>query len=430
MQKYQAAGNEKKREGCTMNFIFISPAFPANYENFCLELKKNGVNVLGIGDTPYDGLTDTLKYALTEYYKVESMENYDEMYRAVAFFCFKYGRIDWLESNNEYWLEQDAALRTDFNITSGFHTEDMAHVKYKSEMKACYKEAGVTTARYHLVEIPKDAEDISEAAAFEEKELAAAKAFIGEVGYPVIAKPDNGVGASDTWKLKNEEDVLTFFKKREWKTYIMEEFVPGEICSYDAIIDSHGVPIFETGNVTPVSIMDMVNSKDNVYFYIEKKLPKDMRETGRACVKSFGVRSRFVHFEFFRLTEDHVYLGKKGKVIGLEVNMRPCGGPAPDMMNYANSVNTYKLWADMIVFDERTIPESDDKAYCIYVGRRKGKTYQYSYAEVMERFGEYILGHQELPEVIAEGMGDFMYLARFKTMREVNAFVKYMVKSA
>ena len=38
----------------------------------------------------------------------------------MAFFAFKYGRIDWLESNNEYWLEKDARLRTDFNIKSGF----------------------------------------------------------------------------------------------------------------------------------------------------------------------------------------------------------------------------------------------------------------------------------------------------------------------
>ena len=66
-----------------------------------------------------------LKESLDEYYKVGSLENYDEVYRAVAFFAFKYGKIDWLESNNEYWLEQDARLRTDFNITTGFHLEDI-----------------------------------------------------------------------------------------------------------------------------------------------------------------------------------------------------------------------------------------------------------------------------------------------------------------
>ena len=36
------------------NFIFISPNFPTNYWQFCRELKNNGMNVLGIGDQPYD----------------------------------------------------------------------------------------------------------------------------------------------------------------------------------------------------------------------------------------------------------------------------------------------------------------------------------------------------------------------------------------
>ena len=134
------------------NFIFISPNFPTNYWQFCRELKNNGMNVLGIGDQPYDELKPELKDSLNEYYKVGSLENYDEVYRAVAFFIFKYGRIDWLESNNEYWLERDAALRTDFHITSGFQTEDMPRIKYKSKMKEYYQKAGIATARYHMVD--------------------------------------------------------------------------------------------------------------------------------------------------------------------------------------------------------------------------------------------------------------------------------------
>ena len=132
------------------NFIFISPNFPTNYWQFCRELKNNGLNVLGIGDQPYEELKPELKASLNEYYKVNSLENYDEVYRAVAFFTFKYGRIDWLESNNEYWLERDAALRTDFHITSGFQTSDMPRIKYKSKMKEYYQKAGIATARYHI----------------------------------------------------------------------------------------------------------------------------------------------------------------------------------------------------------------------------------------------------------------------------------------
>ena len=61
-----------------MNFIFISPNFPHTYWNFCDRLKRNGVNVLGIGDAPYDSLEEPLKAALTEYYKVGNYPSKDE----------------------------------------------------------------------------------------------------------------------------------------------------------------------------------------------------------------------------------------------------------------------------------------------------------------------------------------------------------------
>ncbi|MCD7829947.1 MAG: carbamoylphosphate synthase large subunit, partial [Clostridiales bacterium] len=90
-----------------MNFVFVSPQFPDCYRHFCQRLKGNGVNVLGIGDCPYALLHPELKASLTEYYKVDTMEDYDQMLRAVAYFTFRYGKIDYLESNNEYWMEQD-----------------------------------------------------------------------------------------------------------------------------------------------------------------------------------------------------------------------------------------------------------------------------------------------------------------------------------
>ncbi len=161
------------------NFIFISPNFPTNYWKFCAELKKNGMNVLGIGDCPYDQLMPELRGSLNEYYKVSSLENYDEVFpRRRVSRPIKHGKIDWLESNNEYWLERDAMLRTAFNITTGFHTEDMQPVKYKSAMKANYAKAGVKTARWHIVRDYTGCRILSARSA------------------TVIVKPDNGVGAS------------------------------------------------------------------------------------------------------------------------------------------------------------------------------------------------------------------------------------------
>lgn len=393
------------------NFIFISPNFPTNYWQFCRELKKNGLNVLGIGDQPYDELSNDLKDSLNEYYKVSSLENSDEVYRAVAFLTYKHGRIDWLESNNEYWLERDAKLRTDFNITSGFQEKDIPRIKFKSKMKEYYAQAGIPTARYHMVDT-----------------LENCLAFAQKVNYPVVAKPDNGVGASHTFKIENEEQMKQFFDLKWPNTiYIMEEYVNGEVNSYDAIIDSNGEPMFETGNVTPMSIMDIVNNSDNSIFYILKNLPEDTRVAGRATVKSFGVKSRFVHFEFFRLLKDQEGLGKKGELVALEVNMRPSGGVTPDMIDFAHSTDVYKIWADMIAFDRSTMPVGKHE-YCAFAGRRDGKDFIMGHEGIMEKYGANMKMVERIPDVLSGAMGNQMYVAVFPSQKELDAFYEDILK--
>ena len=394
------------------NFLFISPNFPENYWMFCRELKKNGLNVLGIGDQPYEELSQGLKNSLDEYYKVSSLENEEEVYRAVAFLIFKHGRIDWLESNNEYWLERDARLRTAFHITSGFQEDDIPRIKYKSRMKEYYARVGIPTARYHLVDT-----------------MEGCRKFIEEVGYPVVVKPDNGVGASHTYRLENQEQLEEFMQTKEADvSYIMEEFVFAEVNSYDAIIDSHGNPIFETGNVSPVSIMDIVNNEDNAIFYIVKELAGDTRQAGRATAKSFNVRSRFVHFEFFRLQKDQEGLGRKGELVGLEVNMRPSGGFSPDMMDFACTTDVYKIWADMIAFD-KTEMHPGERQYCAFAGRRDGKRFVLSHEAVMEKYRQNIRMEDRLPEVLADAMGNQIYIAVFPTRHEMEKFFQDILKS-
>ena len=393
------------------NVVFISPNFPTNYWQFCRELKNNGMNVLGIGDQPYDELNPNLKDSLNEYYKVGSLENYDEVYRAVAFFIHKYGRIDWLESNNEYWLEKDAQLRTDFHITSGFQVEDMPRIKYKSKMKEYYQKVGIVTARYHLVD-----------------DIEGCREFLAKVGYPVVVKPDNGVGAAATYKLKSDEDLVNFMAgKPEGVPYIMEEFVNAEVNSYDAIIDSNSEPIFETGNVTPNSVMDIVNNNDNSIYYILKDLPEDTRAAGRAAVKSFGVKNRFIHFEFFRLTQDQEGLGKKGDVMALEVNMRPCGGFTPDMINFAHSTNVYKIWADMIAFDSSLMPVGEHQ-FCAFAGRRDGKDFVLDHDALMAKYGHCMKMVDRIPDALSGAMGNQMYVATFPTKEELDAFYADVLK--
>ena len=391
-----------------MNFVFISPQFPRTYWNWCDRLKKNGANVLGIGDTPYDQLDDALKNVLTEYYKVGTLEDYDQVFRAVAFFSFKYGKLHWLESNNEYWLEHDAMLRTDFNILSGPDVDEIQAYRSKAAMKPYYKKAGVPTARQSPVTTLEEAKD-----------------FIKRVGYPVIVKPEYGVGAAATYRLENRHELEDFFSDLPEDSYVMEEFVPGWICSYDAIVDSHSEVLFESMSISP-PIMDIVNNQTELIFYVPPSVEPQLQKRGRATVKAFGVKSRFVHMEFFKLTKAKKGLGKEGDFVGLEVNMRPGGGYMPDMMDFAHSTDVYQLWADMICFDERRLPENPDQQYCVFFGQRDHFHYLHSQQDIMAKYGSRIKMNERMPEVLSTAMGNQMYTALLPTKEDMDEFVRYV----
>lgn len=390
-----------------MNFVFISPAFPQRYWQWCEALRKNGVNVLGIGDTPYEELCSELKGALTEYYRVDSMEDYDSMYRAVAYFAHRYGRIDWIESNNEYWLEQDARLRTDFNVTTGLKVDHIMDIKEKSEMKKFYARGGIRTAR----QIRAD------------EGLKRAQKFAKEAGFPLFVKPDVGVGACDSYKLNNEEELLHFFQKDDHKLYVIEEFVTGDICTYDAIINSKGDPIVESMCVCPPSIADIVNDNLDSTYYVEKEINENLRFWGRQTVKAFDVRSRMVHLEFFRLDRPHTGLGNKGDFVALEVNMRPGGGFTPDMINYAHNVDIYEIWAEMVAYDERRLPDPHDDYFCAFAGRRDNASYVVSHEEMLQRYAHALTMWERVPKVLSAAMGNQSYIARFRTREEMDAFL-------
>ena len=186
-------------------------------------------------------------------------------------------------------------------------------------------------------------------------------------------------------------------------------------------MDSQGNVIFESGNITPHSLMDIVNNNGDSVYYLVKDLPEKVRNAGLATVEAFGVKSRFIHLEFFILTEDQPGLGKEGDVIGLEVNMRPAGGFTPEMYNYSQQTDVYKIWADMVAFDYNTKP-TGQHFYCAFYSRRDGKRYRLDDYEIMLKYGHKMVMWGRIPEALSGAMANQMYVANFETEEEMNAF--------
>ena len=392
-----------------MNFIFISPNFPRIYSHFVKALKEKGVNVLGIGDERFENLNDELKWNLTEYCYVADLNDKAWMINTIEYLKYKYGKIDFVESNNEYWMRNDATYREWFNIEGGYRPADLDHYQAKSHMKEYFNKAGVKTARYIMV-----------------SSLEESLKFIDEVGYPVFAKPDSGVGAADTFKITSREDLEHFFAVKPNEIYIMEEFLDGSIVSFDGIANSKSEVVVAFKETFPTPIAEAVNKDLDIFYFAESKMPATYRKMGEKVVKAFNIQSRCFHIEFFKLNSDKPGFAKKGEIVGLEANLRSPGGETPDLLNLVAKTDYYEAYASMIVDDVCHLDNETNKI-AFSINRKYGHPYKHSDEKIMNEYRNNLSRHGFYPQSFRDAMGDRFFLFVFENDKEtVTKFLDYV----
>lgn len=382
-----------------MNVVFLSPHFPPQYHRFCDRLKRAGATVLGIGDIPLDELSPAVRHALNEYHRVRDMHDYDALVRACGYFTHRYGKIGRLDSLNEYWLGTEARLRDDFNIV-GIRGDAIGAVRQKSKMKAKFRAADVPVARGRVVH-----------------SVTEARKLIDETGYPVVAKPDTGVGALDTYRLETPGDLEQFFSTKSDGNYILEEFISGTITSFDGLADADGKPLFYTSHVFSQGIMETVNEARHISYYSLRNVPSKLEDIGRRCLRAFDVRERFFHIEFFETAPD--------RYVALEVNMRPPGGFTTDMFNYGSDIDIYRMWAEMLVGGGPKI-DFRRKYHCCYASRKSEIAYRHPHEAILSRYGHLILQVERVPGVFSSALGDIGYIFRSAHRDEIFEVTRFI----
>ena len=383
-----------------MNYLLVSPNFPISQEFFAKGLKEKGINVLGVGSESYDALSQTLKDNLVEYFRVNDLEDYEEVFRAVAFLTYKHGKIDRIESNNEYWLELDARLREDFNVY-GVKPKQLELTKYKSKMKTMFKEAGARVAKGY--------------AANNKEEL---NGILKKLELPLIAKPDNGVGSANTYKLLTQRGVEEFIN--EWNekvSYFFEEFVEnGVLCTYDGLINQHGDIVFETSFIYTQPTLDLVNNGLDYANIIEPNIDPKLKELGQRIVYKFGMRERFFHIEFFRLPD--------GEYIALEYNNRIAGGTCIDLYNYSYNISLYEIYADVVL--DKKIKDIVTNKYTLSLSRRNRYQYKNSLEDIKAKYSYSIRMITTVPEVFSAAMGNTIIIISVENKEQITEVINYV----
>ncbi len=156
--------------------------------------------------------------------------------------------------------------------------------------------------------------------------------------------------------------------------------------------------------------METVNNDLDFFYYSLREIPEDLLEVGLRTVKAFNIRARFFHLEYFRTAD--------GRLVALEVNMRPPGGLTTDMYNYANDIDIYAEYANMIMHN-RFDAQANHPYHCGYIGRKRHISYALSHQDVLTGFRDMLVLHQTMSPTLRNALGDYCYIVRSPELDDI-----------
>jgi biotin carboxylase len=369
-----------------MDILYISPDFPPNFANFVKRLHAEGIRVWAIGEGDFYAMPADLRacmrwYARADLHNWRSAEHAINDLLEVKHAQGVEGTFDLVESHNEAWLRLEAFLNERLAIP-GITLREVERLKKKSAMKRVFRESGLPVARGAVVATVQEALRLA-----------------GELGYPVILKPDEGVGAGGTHRVESRDRLEALFP--EFRTdYLLEEFVASPIVTYDGLTDREGTVVFDNRLVYGEGLIEYAQGKDT-FFFVSRRVPEALRQVGRALVQRFDVRRKFFHFEFFE---------RDGEYVPIEINCRPPGGAIIDMMNYSIDGDLYRAWARMLLGRALELPEAK-KHVVAFIGR-KDRPHALDHDQLVARLGHRLVEYAENPPLYWEVMGRFRYIFR------------------
>jgi carbamoylphosphate synthase large subunit len=357
-----------------MNVVFVEPFFPSNQRHFPRALAEAGATVIGIGEYPADALDDQLKGWLHHYERVPSVTDVEAMTRAVRWVQDKLW-VDRLEATIEAHTLAAAQVREACTIP-GTSVRTAWLCRDKPSMKQVLREAGVPTAASAAV-----------------GSAAEARAFAGQVGFPLILKPRSGAGAAGTMRADSAADLdhaLGVFGGEGVASIAMEEFIEGHEGFYDTITVNGHVALDFASHYYP-NVLEAMRTRWIAPEFISTNridtAPEyaELREMGRRVITALGIGTSATHMEWF--------FGPKGLKFS-EIGCRPPGVGAWDLYSAGNEMDIYREWAMAIVNGETSSAPSRRYASGMVALRpdRDGQISGYTGVEELQReHGEWVI---------------------------------------
>lgn len=315
-----------------IHVIFLEPGFPANQRDFVRALRQVGALVTGIGTAPLHAYDSELQSWMYGYEQVASTASVEAITRAVKTIQQRGPWVHRLESTVEALMLPAAEARAATGIP-GMSIEQTILVRDKYKMKQFLEARGVRCAKSAEVGTPE-----------------AAKAFVDQVGFPVILKPLAAAGAAGTWRADDLGGLLAAVRESGMspaRPVMMEEFISGHEGFWDTLTCNGRVVYEQICHYYP-NVLEAMRTRDcspivMVTNRIDASGYTELKAFGRKVLAALQLQTTPTHMEWF--------YGPKGLFFS-EIGARPPGVRVWDLYCAANEFDLYVEWAKAIVHGE------------------------------------------------------------------------------
>ncbi|MBI5878592.1 MAG: ATP-grasp domain-containing protein [Chloroflexi bacterium] len=319
--------------------IFVAP-FLTEFNVRAIDYAAHmpGVRLGVISQEAQEKLPQYVRSRLTGHWRVDDAQNAGQLVTAAEALARQIGApIHRLFGGNEQIQMPMAEARERLGV-AGMSSDTVRNFRDKAQMKEVLRSVGLPCARHSLL--------TSEAAAW---------AFAGETGYPLVVKPPAGAASQATYKVENAtqlRDALDKAAPSPANEVLIEEFIVGEEHSFDTF-SLHGKPVFHSLTHYLPQPLDVIRNPWIQWCVllpheIESPRYDDIREIGWRALEALGMDTGVSHLEWFRRRD--------GSIAISEVAARPPGAQIMTLISRANEFDALGAWVKLIAKDTFEVP--------------------------------------------------------------------------
>ncbi len=320
-----------------VHVAFVAPRFLENTNRYVAAFAAlDEVTLTVVSADPEAAIPPALRPRIAGHYRIDDVLDPAQLTTAVRAIGRGVGRVDRLAGVLEQLQTPMAEVRDALDI-EGLRTATVRNFRDKDRMKEVLRAHRVPVARSTLARSRADVQ-----------------AFVAEVGYPVIVKPQAGLGTRGTHRLDGIDDLAALTAPTAAAPLQVEEFVRAREHTCETVT-IRGVPVWRSGTRYFPSPLEVLETPWVQYCVL---LPREDDDptwrsfdatNGAALAALFGDQAgtaagtALTHMEWF-LRED-------GRALVNEVGARPPGVHIMPLMGLCHDTDMFADWARLMALD-------------------------------------------------------------------------------